>query len=364
MRFLCQSLLLVLVPAVLFVSCETDTPEPSYEIPSSYNFENVSYTGQTDRLAMLLEMKNYMATANTGAALDANRLKAMYRNDAANAGFSRSYTKDIRSKTFEPEQDVFDALIDELATASASTVAGSEGQAGVIQSLDGTKAYLFDANGLEHAQLIEKGLMGACFYYQATAVYMGEERMNADNETVEPGIGTAMEHHWDEAFGYFGAPIDFPVNTDGLFFWARYANGRNAVLNCNAPLMQALIKGRAAISNKDLATRDEAIVEAREWWEKVSAATALHYLNTTVASFDDTAIRLHALSEAISFVYALQFNPGKKITNSQARELLTLIGGAPSFANMNLYQVKKADVETARTMLAAYYGLQGQFDKF
>lgn len=345
-------------------NCEKEAAAPTYEIPNTYDFENVSYTGQQDRLAMLLEMKNYMATSRTGGALDADRLKAMYRNDAANAGFSRSYTKDIKSKTFEAEQDVFDDLIDELAAASTSAVAGREGQSGVIQSLDGQKSYLVGEDGLDHAQLIEKGLMGACFYYQATAVYMGEDRMNVDNETVEPGLGTDMEHHWDEAFGYFGAPKDFPINTAGLFFWADYSNKRNAMLNSNEPLMQALIKGRAAITNKDLATRDEAIAEAREWWEKVSVATALHYLNVSINQFDDMSILSHALSEGIGFVYALQFNPDKRINNSQARELLTLMGGAPTFDQMNLYQVNKADLETARSMLAGYYDMVEDADKF
>ena len=56
------------------------------EIPEAYNFDNVDYSGQTQRLAMMLELKDYMKTARTsGVALDASRLKAMYANDANNA---------------------------------------------------------------------------------------------------------------------------------------------------------------------------------------------------------------------------------------------------------------------------------------
>ena len=63
--------------------------------------------------------------------------------------------------------------MDEMAAASQSSTAGSEGVAGVIESADGAKKYFVGDDGLEYTQLIEKGLMGACFYYQATAVYFG-----------------------------------------------------------------------------------------------------------------------------------------------------------------------------------------------
>jgi len=346
-------------------SCEEkETTDPKYDIPDTYNFENVSYQGQTDRLAMLLEMKNYMQVSRTGGQLDAVQLKAMYENDAANAGFTKEYTKQIKSKTFEGEQAVFEALIDELAAASTSTVEGSDGQSGVIKSLDGAKSYLIGDDGLDHAQLIEKGLMGACFYYQATSVYMGPDRMNVDNEIVEEGEGTAMEHHWDEAFGYFGVPKDFPTNKDGIVHWGDYSNKRDAILGSNQQLIDALLKGRAAISNKDLDTRDEAIQEAREIWELVSVTSALHYLNSSLENFDDMALLGHALSEGIGFTYALKFNLDKKIDNNQIDELLKLMGGSASFAEMNLYQITKEDLMSAKQQLAKAYQLEDKMDEF
>ena len=215
----------LLIFVIASVGCDKDDDDtPTYDIPQTYSFANVSYSGQTQRLSMLNELKSYMKTANTmGTALDADRMKAMYANDAANAGFSGTYddSKQLKSKTFESVRADFEALMDEMAAASQSTIAGSEGLSGVIESANGEKRYLVGGDGVEHAQLIEKGLMGACFYYQATAVYFGDDRMNVDNETVVEGEGTEMEHHWDEAFGYLGVPIDFPTNTDGLFFWGQ-----------------------------------------------------------------------------------------------------------------------------------------------
>ena len=344
---------------------ESDDPTPVLEIPTEYNFENVSYSGQTQRLDMFTELKSYMTTSRTGGQLDADVLQAMFANDAS-APWTKTYdaSKQLRSKTLSSVQTQFDDLLTELAAASQSTVTGSDGVSGVIQSTDGAKSYLVGDDGLDHAQVFEKGLMGACLYYQATSVYMGPDRMDVDNETIEPGEGTEMEHHWDEAFGYFGVPTDFPANTDNLSFWGNYSNNRNAILESNQKLMDALLKGRAAISEKDLTIRDEAIAEARAEWELISVGSALHYLNSGISNFDDMALRSHALSEGIGFIYSLQFNTAQKITNAQVNDLLTLIAGASDFAQMNLYNAEVAKLQQAKDQLADYYGLTAQKDEF
>ncbi len=354
-------LLLILAASLLFLSsCDKDDDDiGQYFIPSSYSFDNVSYSGQTQRLAMLAELKSYMRSATSGQALDVVRLKAMYANDVLLAQWVGTYesSKQLKDKTFEPVQADFDLLFESLALISQSTMPGTEGTAGLVISQDGSKTYLLSDKGLEHAQIIEKGLMGACLYYQATAVYMGEERMDADNELIEPGQGTEMEHHWDEAFGYFGVPIDFPANADGLLFWGSYSNQRDALLGSNARLMEALIKGRAAITNKDITTRDEAIDEARHEWERIAVGSAIHYLNEGISHFEDMALRGHLLSEAVGFLYALQFNPAKNIDNNEIGDLLILVAGADQFEEMNLYTTNSGNLQQAKDRLAAYYEL-------
>ncbi len=359
---------LLLLTVSLISSCVDDEvivdPLPDLVVPTTYNFENVSYSGQQSRLAQFGEMKAYMATSQTlGTALDADRLAAMYSN-VEGAGYTQAYTKDMRSKTFEGVQADFDALLVELAEASQSTVAGSDGVTGVIASNDGEKNYLIGADGLDHAQIIEKGLMGALLYYQATSVYMGDDRMNVDNTTVTPGEGTEMEHHWDEAFGYFGAPTDFPVTTDGIVFWANYADKREAVLGNSQAIMDALLRGRAAISEDRIDLRDEAITEAREQWELISVTSALHYLNASIANIDDVALRAHGLSEAIGFIYSLQFNDGKKITNSQVADILTRLAGSADFSEMDINDITVAELEAARETLADVYDLTARQTEF
>lgn len=343
---------------LFLMGCGDD--ELEYSIPTTYNFENVSYTGQTQRLAMFQEMKSYMAESQTlGVTLDANRLIAMYANDAANADFANTYdeSKQLQSKTLSTVEDHFLALLVELAVASESTENGADGISGVIQSVDGAKSYLVGEDGLDHAQVFEKGLMGACLYYQATSVYFGAGKMEVDNETIVEGEGTEMEHHWDEAFGYFGVPTDFPISKDGIVFLGSYSDQRDEMLNTNQLIMDAYLKGRAAISAGDLEVRDEAILEAREGLELVMAGSAIHYLNASMTNFDDMALRSHGLSEAIGFIYGLQFNEGKKISNNQVNDLLELIAGANDFSDMNLYNTTVSNLKEARDELAAILGL-------
>lgn len=343
--------------AMFWTGCRKDKIQ-DYDIPATYTFDNVKYSGQTERLNMLSEMSTYMKTGNTpGTLLDAQTLRNMFEN--ANDPFSFVSTKQLKDKCFLPDQATFDTYFDQLAAASQSTVPGADGTAGVVYSLDSAKKYLFDANGWEYTQLIEKGLMGAVFYYQATAVYLSESGISeetVDNEQVTAGEGTMMEHHWDEAFGYFGVPKDFPANTTGIVFWGKYANDRNGLLECNTPIMNAFIKGRAAISNDDHATKWNQIEIISDTWERVIASTAIHYFNEAKTDLADDALRNHALTEAVAFVKALKYNPSRRITDTQISTVTGAVGN-------NLYQVTVQGLDNARNTLSSIYGLDSIKDQ-
>jgi hypothetical protein len=198
--------------------------------------------------------------------------------------------------------------------------------------------------------------MGATFYYQATAVYLGSGKMDVDNETVTAGEGTAMEHHWDEAFGYLGVPVDFPTNTTGIVYWGKYCHARNTLLATSGELMNALLKGRAAISNKDLATRDLMIAEVRRVWEKVVVSTAISYLNIGKDKLGtDAALAYHALSEAYAFIWGLKFGGDAGVTSAQVDALLTLLGDSANPLNANLYNTTNADIQGVIDALIGYY---------
>ena len=273
--------------ALAFTSCKKDKDEeptpgtsgPTYTVPTTYNFSPMTHSGQTQRIEMLDEISTYMSTGNTAlTVLDAIKLKDMYTN--ANNQFTdtalNSSGKELKNKTFILDQTLFEAYMDTLAMHSTSVVPGSSGVAGVVvSSADPTKKYLQGPNGIEYSQLIKKGLSGAVFYYQAMDTYLAN-LVTDDNTTVVAGEGTAMEHHFDEAFGYIGVPIDFPTNVTGLKYWGDYCNKLNSSLGTNNALMNACLSARAAISNDDYTTRDAKVAIIRQQWEKIIAPAVIY----------------------------------------------------------------------------------------
>lgn len=352
--------LLIICSIVVLSSCEKDdqTPTSTYEIPSTYSFVNVNYAGQTDRIKMLDELILEIRKGNNdGIVVNANRLKEMFSN--INNPFTDSALnnsgKQIKDKTFLSERAIIEQYFDSLEIVSASTTIGSNGIPGRIVSNDGLSKYLFNANGLEYKELIEKGLFGAFLYYQITSVYLSPEKMNVDNEIVTQGEGTTMQHHWDEAFGYLAVPTDFPTNTNGLKFLSRYMNSRNAILDCNKNIMNAFIKGRAAINNKDYQVRDAQIQIISNELERIMAATAINYLNQAKTNFADDARRNHNLSECRGFILALKFNIRKKITEAEILELMNLIGN-------NNYEISIQTIENLKSRIAQIYTLESVKD--
>lgn len=358
--------------ALLIVSCSKDddapTPvvnngggggNPTYQIPTTYVFvdgssqSTVNFNGQQQRLEMLSEMVVYMKTANNlGTTVSATQLKNMYANngytwaDAPSYGMTGS-TKQLKDKTAEGDigiQAMFENYMDSLANISSLNYSNSTetyGQAGVWTN--GTKSYLMGGNGFEYGQLIEKGLMGAVFMNQITVNYLGTV---ADDDNTTPLSGktyTEMQHHWDEAFGYFSSEIDYPTNgTDR--FWGKYAQGsREALLGTGTNIMNAFLKGRAAIDNNDYATRDAQIAIIRDQMEKVCAGTAIHYLNEAKANITSPITKNHVLSEAIAFIDGLRYGynsiNGISITSAEVDIALGYIGSdlsAVTITNINL----------------------------
>lgn len=340
-------------------SCVSDNT-PTYTVPSTYSFTDasgnstVSYSGQTERLDQLKEMVVLMKTG-TSTTLDAQVLKDMFANvnGNGNGNFSFTSTKQLKDKCFAADQALFEAFMDQIATASvdhASTAA--DGQAGTLTS--GTSTYLFDANGIEHVQVIEKGLMGAVFLNQALNVYFSSSKMDVDNTTaVDPSNGqyyTTMEHHWDEAFGYFGVDTDFPT-TIPTSFWGKYCNAQNATLNCNADMMDQFLRGRAAISADVLTDRDAAITAIRTEWENISAYQAMTYLDDAIANFGtDNAKFLHVLSEAYAFAWNLRYAP-TETRRMSVTEHAALMAQFPT----NFWSVTVADLNTIKATIDAKY---------
>jgi len=316
-------------------SCKKDKgPEPAppantgYSVPTTYTFSPMSYSGQTYRLQMLEEMVTYLKTARTsGTTLSATTLKNMFANSGSPFTNTTLNTcgKQLENKCFSLDVNMVKEYMDSIAVTSTNS-------ANIITSTtDGTKKYVLNPyNGYDYSEMIEKTLMGAVFYYHAMETYICANGVGStvDNTTVVTGEGTAMEHHWDEGFGYLGVPTDFPTNITGVLYWGKYLKdiGVSTKLNNQTTLMNAFIKGRAAISNKDYTTRDAQITIVTAEWEKLIAGSAIHELNEAKANFADNAIRNHVLSEARGFIMCLKYKTNKAITQAQIDAALNTLG--------------------------------------
>jgi len=220
----------------------------------------------------------------------------------------------------------------------------ANGVAGLITRESNGATVLVDKNGREFTQLIEKGLMGSVFYNQIYNTYFSDARTGdeVENTILREGSNyNDMEHHWDEAFGYWNPPLDFTSNWPSERasedrFWSHYSNTVDPSLGTNALIMDAFKEGRAAIVNNDLATKNAKRIAIAAHLELVAAATAVHYLNESLTALNsgDIGDAFHVMSEVWAFTNALKYNPDRKLPLAAIEEIMNQdLGAAGNFWN-------------------------------
>lgn len=318
----------------------------------------VNFSGQTTRRGMLSELDAYMKTG-TSSTISAVKMTDMFQNKNnpfADASLNAETSKQINTKTAasypatgaDAERQRFMgyfAKLEAMSTQNGQTAA--QGQAGML----GGKR-LVDEKGIEYNQIVAKGLIGALMLDQIVNVYLGTDKQSADNTTPAEGKNyTAMEHHWDEAYGYLTNNTVFPVKGEESFL-GEYARQGASIHGGADQLYFAFLKGRAAIVNNDLTTRDEQIAYIRSELEKAVATVAISYLNKTNAASDD-ATRFHALSEGVGFIYSLRFAHNAKINATKSEQMMnTLMGKTDGF-----WSLTAADIDGVRDELANAFGI-------
>ena len=259
----------------------------------------------------------------------------------------------------------------------------------------GTPAVYTTDDGVDLTQMINKVLIGAVPYYQATGVYLAG-LLERDNSEARNGTDpyTSMEHGWDEAFGYFGAARDyfrytdaelaggvddftFDSNGDGnIDFKSEYNFGlsRNAGkrdkggsgVDFTREIFDAFLRGRTFIANQGT---EVDIIQQRELaangMEKVIAATIVHYVNDTLSDMSnlgtdaENRVNLNKhWAEMKGFTVALQYNPFKLISDGQLQELHGIMGEAPSYdaPGTPAYDTTVRNYNRAKDVLQAAYG--------
>lgn len=207
----------------------------------------------------------------------------------------------LSSQTNEAFTSRVDNWLVEIAAASGKSFDlqnAPQGNGGVQEG------YLFDENGVELSQIVEKGLYGAVLYYQA---------MKTSFDPIESATS-------DKLLALFGAHPDFPnsynksIHPNADRFMAGYAAGRDQdnALGYYSILKNAFITLQAASANTfDYAFElDQSLQTIRYTWEVVNAASTIHSLSLAADLLEDSAPSdqavteaSHRIAEAAGFMY-------------------------------------------------------------
>jgi hypothetical protein len=286
-----------------------------------------------------------------------------------------------------------------------NAVARAEGT--VRRGPDGVQLPVYvTEDGLDLRELIQKFLTGAIAYAQGTDDYLddadGEGKGLLADNAAQSGESpyTALEHAWDEAFGYYGASRyndtlsddevaddvyrdsdgDGRIDLQSEYNFGHSGNaakrdrGSNTGTDFSAQAFDAFVAGRALITEAGGALSEAQMTELRGYrdaavlaWENAIASTVVHYVNDTIGDIDDLlgdtgeySFTDHAKhwGELKGFALSLQFNPRSQLTMEEFEELHGLIGTRPvldSDGDTALSEYRAALIE-ARDLLEEAYG--------
>ena len=462
-RFPSSALALTFALPLFFVGC-TDEGEGNEmntgegDVPSTYEFDSrftdgssVAYSGQTFRQVLVSSLKEEMSVIQdeiaSGAVFEdgevAARLMFYYRFDSASSGDIphllstspaplQSTWNDISSdkdlegkiagndevgqhKDWTTEMVGWDAAaspsdlivqwieaVDDLAVAYSAGDIPDDPEGAQIES------FYISPEGLDYQQLIQKFLLGAVNFSQGADDYLdddieGKGLLSDNTEAVEGKSYTALEHQWDEGFGYWGGASNYLDYTDDEIAAAggrpEFASGYNDIdgdgaidltseINYGASVnaakrdrgaasdaptdmstetMNAFLAGRHIIATAEGALSDEQLDALRAerdaallGWEKAIAATAIHYFNDSIrdTNADEYSFSDHTKhwGELKGFLLSLQFNPHSPLNDADLATIHGLVGTAPVFPSDEGVGDYLADLVTARDLLAAAYG--------
>ena len=423
-----QWLAVLLTVASLFLSaCGSDEEDALDElgengtatitVPQAYVFDSrfvegessVSYSGQVVRNLLLQDLKSLTDSVGKdgGRSIAAADMLNLYEYDDALNLKTRTTTGSLSASeshysSLSTGKNLVGKISDEMVIGYNRTADDLvrewfkliEENSQDRDKLGTPMAYTSD-DGVDMSQMINKVLIGAVPYYQATGVYLGG-LLERDNSEARNGTDpyTAMEHAWDEAFGYFGAARDyarytddqlagsvddftFDSNGDGsIDFKSEYNFGlsRNAGkrdkggsgVDFTQEIFSAFLAGRTAITNQGSVAEISAYRQtAANGMEKVIAATVVHYINDTLSDMSELGTANENIAnlnkhwaEMKGYTVALQYNPFRLITDGQLAELHGIMGKAPVYdqPGSNAYNTQVNNYKRAKDVLQAAYG--------
>jgi hypothetical protein len=345
----------------LSTACKKDNTgnqSTTYTVPSTYTFSNVDSLPAKTLLSMLAEMEAVINKGNTaGTIVSSSQLSNMYANqggffftDTVFSGITVNLNTSglqLKNGMIPAAQIIIESVLDSIGTDSQTGQTASNGVAGV----SGNKT-LLGANGIFWRQFFTKIMMGAFIGHQITDVFLGDSL----NSTISL---SAKKHAWDQAFYLWCVPSNFPANRTGVKYWGSYTSQIDSGIikpvtgltgiHANLTLMNAFLKGRAALENNDNAT---ALAQADiiiTFFETMEAAAALHETNEAKGNLINSAAAVCGnLSESMGFWTALNFNNHKKISAADYQNVLSLYG-------TNFYTVTPAGIQAIQDKISSIY---------
>ena len=398
-------------------AADNDTDTMTMETPTEFVFESrfeehagessVSYSGQVVRNLLVNDIKSLIAS-NVGGGNTAT-INSMMANDDPNlAIYTGSSLNTLQTKYHDISTS---QLNDRLAAVTSYTDPGygANAQDMITGWVAESEGYSVRPGGLDLGQMTQKVMWGAIAYWQGTSKYMSKIP-NDDNTISDDGDPyTAMEHHWDESFGYFGAARDYNTgysddtdrktdpyndsNGDGLIDfkteynmgWAVTAAKRDLVdgvsvdYDFTKTIFDAYLEGRTLIYNQ--APLDEILVQRDiilNTWEKVVAAVSIHYINDTMSdlealiaagdanlawdnlpeSGDGYKYNIH-WAEMRAYAHGLIYNDFKLISDADIATVFGYMGTAPAYndgSDFSAMQTLHDNLALAKPILQAAYG--------
>jgi hypothetical protein len=344
-------------------SCNDDDVDTktSITIPSSYEDGGFATNAQTQ-----IDVRTRMAAIGTKAKTVRTAGVSVTRQellDLFNVGSPsvQSLVTDYFENALTGANGYFQVIEDASAGGSAYTPGEPVGQGGYFEGR------VFDENGIEPDEVIDKGLYGAALYNYATTF------MNSSIQAADV----------DKIIALFGANPTFPnsgsanVSQPDLMM-ANYAARRdkNDGNGIYTDFKKAAIALRAYIigGSSFITERNQELTKLKAAWEKAGAATVINYCHAAIGKFTltsptnaDIASGLHAYSEGVGFVWGWKTIPQqhKIITDAQIDEILVLLNapadGTPTsytFVTDAVNQVPK--LQTVISKLQSVYSFSNQ----
>ncbi|TAE49757.1 MAG: hypothetical protein EAZ89_13650 [Bacteroidetes bacterium] len=309
--------LMALASLLCFMGCK---PDP-LEVPLTYdgtNFE-VNTADYSEAKTNLVALTDLMKQGRTQG-----KVVSYVKLDSAFSAGSSFPLASITTTYYKDRIAGNEGWLSQLAAASGGTFDPALAPAGTGGVYGG---YLFDKNGLELEQVIEKGLYAAALYNLGEAAF------------YSPGYA-------DHLLLLYGGHPDFANSDDATkhdhadVLVAKYAarrdkndgNGYYTQIGYQFRKLQAAL----AASDDYQTELFDADAEIKRLWEEALAATIINYcydaaakLSSTNPSAADKAAALHSISECVGFVHGwYRANIGAnyhKLTDADAIALLDLL---------------------------------------